>query len=898
MATVYLKQSSNTDTYGGFPSIPSFGGEWDGSDVGGRNPDWLTGMRVSYNGKIYEALTNHDGDVNSPPNTNTTDWREVSGTLDDPYKATDLIQSNFLLDSLTDGDEVILTDGLYDYLPFSSTVYPQNGRPTLRALNDYEAIIGQSSFKPANILCVGLDVRSPAVNGYANYPDGGRVGFNYHRCILSSGYWWPPANCVVTNCLIKQTNVLFYAAFGQATNSASTDKAIQMLNNTVILTSNSGQPLLNTLINQGLTNPVFKNNIFYIKSHTGSTSLAPSNGFYKGTWENNVFFDTSGQVVNNTGNLINIEPSFVNPLGSSFRDFQLRPSSSLIGGIKKSSPLETKYPNAIWFDSNYGSTGTGTVTDPYSNFATAVADIASNDNVIAVLDGSHSLVQSETGGSGTTSTFAFSGGSTATKLTIVGESIDGTTLVASGSSWGSAFNLRATSIALKLETLTLQNDTNSHLGVIVCGDNTSVEAIECKLTLGAGASDNGNGWFVGDTNPDSSLTIKNCFIDCASNATSKGALAGGGSEDGYNVFDIQGNTLVINGGSANYFIDNNVGASLSSFVLKNNILVGNKGTELISNSTTNIQPTTASHNCYHNLGVNSGNAPDSAGAVFADPQFLDSTNGDYRLRPSSSCIGDAEKSKFPLDAIWIEAGSGNNGSGTEGDPFSWNDQYSEAFLAAAQSSSNQIVFKDGQYVWTSAILQDDNVGNNITMISENIHQAIFTDAGRISSATKYPTLRFKGIQLVANDHFTWKQECHYILDSVHVLAGKYMGASSVTASGCIFEVPSGVNAYVFSSTGPVDITNCTFVDHNDRTSGSNYLTGAQSGTIKSTIFYTKTPKTYCINPSHNAVLTNCASENITNPEDGVVFNENLGFLDIDNKNYNLRPTSKLIGRAL
>ena len=53
--------------------------------------------------------------------------------------------------------------------------------------------------------------------------------------------------------------------------------------------------------------------------------------------------------------------------------------------------IQSKYPSAIWFDSNYGSTGTGTVTDPYNNFATAVADIASNDNVIAVLDGSQAV---------------------------------------------------------------------------------------------------------------------------------------------------------------------------------------------------------------------------------------------------------------------------------------------------------------------------------------------------------------------------------------------------------------------------------------------------------------------------------------------------------------------------
>ena len=279
----------------------------------------------------------------------------------------------------------------------------------------------------------------------------------------------------------------------------------------------------------------------------------------------------------------------------------------------------------------------------------------------------------------------------------------------------------------------------------------------------------------------------------------------------------------------------------------------------------------------------------------ADPLFINTLAGseDLRSRPDSSAIGGIFKSKYPADTIWVQSGTGS-GTGTEGDPFYWS-EYSEAFLAAVQSSSNQIVFKDGQYVWTSAILQDDNVGNNITMIAENTHQAIFTDAGRISSATKYPTLRFKGIQLVADDHFTWQPECHYIFDSVHVLAGKYIGALSVTASGCIFEVPSGVNSHILSNSGPVDIKNCIFVDHNDRVSTDNYLTGAQSGTIKSTIFYTKSPKTYCINPSHNAVLTNCASENITNPEDGVVFNENLGFLDVDNKNYNLRPNSRLIG---
>ena len=357
MIKVYLKPSAFTDSYGGFPNIVSFGGEWDGSDVGGRNPDWLIGMRASYNGKIYEALTNHDGDVNSPPDTNTTDWREVTGAMDDPYKATDLIGSNFLLDSLTDDHEVILTDGSYEYMTFSSTVYPKNGKPTFRALNDHKAIISDNSFAPSNIICVGLDVLYPRVSGYTSFPDSGGIGFHYERCILSNtNYWWPPANCVVKHSLIKVSlsgRGMFYGAYGQRTNQLHTDKAIHVEGCTLVIESpaeTSGDYILSSLINQGLMNPVFKDNIFYIRSNHSSTKL---NIDYNGTWENNVFFDVTDQVVSNTHNIENINPDFINPTGSSFTDFQLRPSSRLIGGYEKSNSLLSKHPSGVWVDHNH-----------------------------------------------------------------------------------------------------------------------------------------------------------------------------------------------------------------------------------------------------------------------------------------------------------------------------------------------------------------------------------------------------------------------------------------------------------------------------------------------------------------------------------------------------------------
>ena len=74
--------------------------------------------------------------------------------------------------------------------------------------------------------------------------------------------------------------------------------------------------------------------------------------------------------------------------------------------------IQSKYPSAIWYDSNYGSTGTGTVSDPYNDFGTAVADITSNANAIAVKSGTHAVAHADL-------TISSLGG-TADTLTVVG----------------------------------------------------------------------------------------------------------------------------------------------------------------------------------------------------------------------------------------------------------------------------------------------------------------------------------------------------------------------------------------------------------------------------------------------------------------------------------------------
>lgn len=290
---------------------------------------------------------------------------------------------------------------------------------------------------------------------------------------------------------------------------------------------------------------------------------------------------------------------------------------------------------------------------------------------------------------------------------------------------------------------------------------------------------------------------------------------------------------------------------------------------------------------------------DLRGMTYIDPKLVDTSSneyGSYRLRPDSPCIGGLSNKRFTADTVWVQPGSGT-GTGTEDDPFYWS-QYSDAFLAAVQSTNKQIVFKDGGYRWTNGILQDDNVGNSITMVAENMHKAIFHDGGaRIVSSGKNPTLRFKGIRVETLDHFTWQPECHYVLDSCHFIFTKYTSGYSINAKACIFEIVTGGDTYAFSQSGTVNIKNCIFTDHNDRSSAYTYLTKLNSGIVKNCIFYSKYPRSTCLNSDSNATLINCASQNITNPENGVEFIDNLQFIDIENKNYNLRPLSPLIGQG-
>jgi hypothetical protein len=299
------------------------------------------------------------------------------------------------------------------------------------------------------------------------------------------------------------------------------------------------------------------------------------------------------------------------------------------------SSIQAKYPSAIWFDSNHTGTNSGTLTEPYANLDNAIAASDSNAKVIAIKDGSHTV--SQIGGNGATTNFSFSG--TANKLSLVGESTEAVLNFNSGKFFGTAINFRTnggtfTNNDIHLETLKILVNSNqiNQYGVLYCSDGGNLNVEGCVIEQGSSTLSATDNWGLcrGGATATAVYTIKNSIISVGHTAASGGygLLLTNIASPGFHTFDCQGNTIVVPGGVGNKLC----GTSFpTSSTYKNNIFEGLTGnTELLG-----FTPTVSGGNCFHDTGISSGNG----GVVFADPQFVDSANGDYRLRPSSPCIG-------------------------------------------------------------------------------------------------------------------------------------------------------------------------------------------------------------------------------------------------------------------
>jgi len=155
------------------------------------------------------------------------------------------------------------------------------------------------------------------------------------------------------------------------------------------------------------------------------------------------------------------------------------------------------------------------------------------------------------------------------------------------------------------------------------------------------------------------VTFNRCRIENQTGTNSTGLIGKDASAEHMNVvFNETVFIIKLTGTTTKIFRDRNGGSTANASVSlinstvyfeggTNGIIAERTGTTVIKNtilydggsgSTTLGSPPslTESHNCYFNIGESA----DSANNIIVDdPQFVDSANGDLRLRPTSPCIG-------------------------------------------------------------------------------------------------------------------------------------------------------------------------------------------------------------------------------------------------------------------
>ena len=294
--------------------------------------------------------------------------------------------------------------------------------------------------------------------------------------------------------------------------------------------------------------------------------------------------------------------------------------------------LQTQYPNAIWFDSAHTGTESGTFLEPYSSsINTAVNASTETAPVVIIKAGTHTL---ENGAAHLGNTYtSYAGG-----VTVIG---DGDVTLESGASAldGYAFLYSATNVTYTFKNIKFLNNSTGAGGVSrgFMGKDSTFNLVLENCSYRVNSTSPQRGTFFGGT-----VTAKNCDFDS------------------YSLF-VHASTYLLDASTVNlenctlYNVKNSFGGTISGMAdqtwildptvnatIKNTIFYAAGST----NTTSGLANSAFSLIAFENCCVYSPDSflddftasEDSGTPVLADPQFVDSANGDRRLRPSSPCI--------------------------------------------------------------------------------------------------------------------------------------------------------------------------------------------------------------------------------------------------------------------